>query len=629
MQMGGGRALLGLTAQAAPGALVLGGVGWIAWNARGSFAARDFLPVAVLGALAAAAALLSGVAPRPARDGLLVAGALATLSAWAAASGFWAPVPALARDEALLELAGIVAFAIPLLTLRSQRAREVSLGVAALGAVLMAVGTVLVLHGGRPIDDVFRFRRLSFPVTYANAAAAFFLVGLWPGVVLGARRSLTPIVRALALGTASTSLAAAMLAQSKGAAIGLVVSLFTIVAVSPRRLRLLLSFAIAVIPVAVAFPTLTAPYRAADVASRGDVRAAANAVVLAGAAAVLAGAVYAVLDRRIEVGGRARRIAATLVAALVLVTALGGAAVFAIRVDDPQAWVSAKWRAFKHVTPKNTASTHLLEVGSNRYDFWRVAAGEWKRHPLVGDGARGFGPAYLIHGRSSETPARAHSLPFELLSEEGLVGLALALAAFGGLLTALGRRTRRADSVSVAALGSCTLALAHACVDWTFTFSVLTLPFFLVAGIGLAAGAPGVVRPLGRRAARIWGAGAVVLALLVFAPPWISAKLVRRGVEQRSLADLRWAHRFDPLTADPWIAEAQIATRPNDAIAPLERARARQPRSVGVRYLLGSVYFNARRFTAAEREFAAALRLDPRDRSVAQALRLTRARRAR
>src|SRR5205085_1524736 len=90
----------------------------------------------------------------------------------------------------------------------------------------------------------------------------------------------------------------------------------------------------------------------------------------------------------------------------------------------------------------DTFATHLVQVGSNRYDSWRVALDEFAHHPLLGIGSRGFGTAYLQHRRTDENPTRSLSIELDTLSETGLVGFALLLAALGiPLLLAL-RRAR-------------------------------------------------------------------------------------------------------------------------------------------------------------------------------------------
>src|SRR5207253_3550789 len=123
---------------------------------------------------------------------------------------------------------------------------------------------------------------------------------------------------------------------------------------------------------------------------------------------------------------------------------------------------------FKHLTVDERASTHLVSLGSNRYDFWRVALGRFEAHPVEGVGARGFYSAYLERRRSHESPLRAHSVYLDALSEEGIVGFALLVGALGLLVAALVRRLDRAAVAAAFAAG--VYFLTHAGVDWLWTF---------------------------------------------------------------------------------------------------------------------------------------------------------------
>lgn len=605
---------------ALPAAVALALATRIAWHDRGSIAAADFLGPAILVALIAATVLLAGAAVRPARDVALAAGLLLALAIWAGISAWWAPVPSLARDEALIELFGLLALALPVLTLRSARDRRAGIWVLGGGLALLALATAVHLLGSSDPADVFRYRRLSFPITYANAVAAFFLAGFWPATALAARRGSSPLARGLACGAATALLAASLLAQSKGALVGLGASLVVVACVSPARLRLLLAALLAAVPVAAAFERLVAPYRAAgDAMEVARVHQAAAAVLVAAAAGALLGLCWALVDVRVALGPARRRLVGRAALCLLVAAIAGGAAAFAASTRRPEAWLAHQWRAFKH--PEHGGSTHLVELGSNRYDFWRVAIGELRRHPVAGGGARSFGPVYLVHGRSPETPARAHSLPLEVLAEEGAVGFALGAAGYGLLLLALARRARRRSTAATAALAGCVLLLAQACADWTFTFPAVTVPFFLLAGVGLAGGRLGAEpSPLTARAGLAGGAACALLAAVVFAPPWLSARLIRFGLDDRDPAALRWAHRLDPVSVEPWLAEARLAPTAGAALVPLERARVRAPRSLAVRYLLGTAYLRAGEPAAARRELETALALHPGDPAVLRAL---------
>jgi hypothetical protein len=382
--------------RALPVAATLVAAGVVAWHDRGSIAAADFLPSAIVVALLAAVVAASGAAVRPPRAGLAALGLLTALAAWAGLSGTWAPVPSLARDEALLVLFGVAALAVPLLTLRSARDRLAGIVVLVVAACILAAATALTLHGTSNAFDVFRYRRLSFPITYANASAGLFLVAFWPAVALAGRRAGGVGVRVAASAAASLLLGTALLAQSKGAVLGLVASTIVLAAVSPARLRLLAAAVVAAVPVALAFGPLTDAYTTTGSAELRDVHRAAAALLAVAAGGALAGAAAVAIDLRYPLGRRTRRALGRVVPALVLIAAVATAA--AVVGAHPIGWTSAHWRAFKQAPAPAavSGSTHLLELGSNRYDFWRVALGEFTRHPLTGDGARGFGPAYLV-----------------------------------------------------------------------------------------------------------------------------------------------------------------------------------------------------------------------------------------
>ena len=153
-------------------------------------------------------------------------------------------------------------------------------------------------------------------------------------------------------------------------------------------------------------------------------------------------------------------------------------------IDDPRDFLSEKWASFKQLPTEETGSSHLLSLGSNRYDFWRVSLDGFSEHPVAGIGGRGFGPRYLQLARSNETPVRAHSLPLDTMLETGAVGISLLAAAF--VVIAAGIARRRSTLVGTAALGTLAFFAVHASGDWVWTFPAIGIPVFLVPGIALA-----------------------------------------------------------------------------------------------------------------------------------------------
>jgi O-antigen ligase len=595
------------------------------WTSHGSIAAQDWLAYMVLAALLAAAVLFSGGARQPTRPLVISLGALTLLGAYAALSLSWSAAPTLARDEGLLTLFYVLAFGLPLLTLRSSGDRIAFIGVFGAVIALLAVVTCVRLVADAGPLDLYRFGRLNYPVTYSNAQAALFVMGFWPAAAFSASRRVPFAFRALSLGAATANLAAALLGQSKGSVIGLVASVVAVLVVSPYWLRLFVPTAISIGLVAFVAAPLTAAYRAdTDAQLVAAIHRGAWFVLLIGLVGVAAGAVFVAIDRRVKPGREARRRASLIVRAALATLAAAGVITFFAGVSHPVGFLQNQWHTFKHRPTADVGTSHLLTIGSYRYDVWRVALTEFSHRPFGGIGARGFGPAYLQLRRGPETPARAHSLELEVLSEDGLLGFALLGLAVGIPLVLAGRAARKGRLAATAGFGAAVYWLVHASVDWIWTFPALGIPFFCL--LGMAAGRDGGPR-IARRNATPLAIGAVAVAAIAFAP-WTAAKLTNRVYSGSTSpgADLRWAKRLDPVSVEPYLAQASLARTPAREIPPLEKAADKEPRSAGVQYLLGTAYLESGRRADAIRTLETAHRLDPREDLINRALARARGR---
>ncbi len=608
-----------------PTAVGVAAVLLLAWREHGSIAARHWLGYAILLALLLASLAAAGFLRRPSRTGLVAIAGLGLLAALAALSVAWSPVPALARDEALLTALYAIALALPLLTLKRARSRMVALGVLVAGLGVLTVATALTLrYGSNQIEAYRGAGRLYFPVTYVNAEAATMLIGFWPALVLGARRWTPLPLRALCLGLASAMLAGALLTQSRGGAIALAFSAVFVLGLSPSRLRLLVPLAIVLTPVAIGFDALTAPFNARLGSESGyvdSIRHAGETVLLAGLAALAVGLLYALVDRRLDLPGRVQRVLPVAAGAGAIALVLVAGALFVTRVEDPGGFFSDRWAEFKREPDRDEGETHFLNPGSNRYDFWRVAVNEFKAHPVLGAGSRSFGTAYLREGKSGETPARTHSLPLEVLAETGLVGFVLLVTALGAaLLPAL---RNRGTVPGTAVIGAAGYWLVHAAGDWTWTFPACGIAFFTLVGI---AGAESK-RRLPRRAGLATAGACVLVALLAFAPVWLAARYVDRALvrgQPTAASDLRYAQALDPLSTEPYLIEAALAPTREQSIAALQRAYEQEPRSVRINFLLGQALLSAGRRQEARVALERAARLYPDDEVIAAALRQAR-----
>jgi hypothetical protein len=608
-----------------PAALLVS-VSWsLAWREGGSVGAADWLPYAIFCAFLLAAVLVSGRALRPTRAGLIGLAGMLCLAGWTAISLAWSPLPEEARNDALLAALYAFVFLTALVSGGPGRTRATMLGVLVAGLGALAVATEIKLVTTAHPSDLYVSGRLFFPIGYWNAQAAMFLIGFWPAVALGARRSVPIVLRALSCGAAASLLAGAVLVQSKGGTIALAFSAAVVLAVARDRLRILVVVLLTAVPVVASYLPLTDPYRL-DVAgaSRGGlehgIRSAGLWALLLSVGVGALGALYAVLDTRVEIPQKIRR--AFAIAALVGL--LGGLGAAFVAVDHPIAFARSKWDSFKHLPTSAQGSSHLFSLGSNRYDFWRVAVDEFAAHPLAGVGQHGFATAYLREGRSDETPQRAHSLFLDQLSETGVVGFVFLLLGVGAPLVVIARRAR-GSILHAGVFGAGVYWVVHASGDWIWTFPAVGIPLFFMLGIGAS---PRSARPLGLRLGLPAAVVVAAVALFAFAPPWLAYRFTTDSLSaspSRARDDLRWARRLDPLGVGPLIAQAELASTPAATIVALRSAVELEPRSVANWYLLGLEELKAGRRRDARRDLLAARALYPRDDVIAQALKRARA----
>ena len=604
------------------GLLALGAAS-LAWNQLGSIVARDWLPYAIATALLVAGILWSGFAQRPPTIALAGLAALLGLAAWEALSLSWAPVPSLARDEALLVVFYALAFLVPLLVTRSVSDRSAATAIVVTVSVGLALATFVNLLVVGHVRDAYGDGRLTFPISYVNAQAALFLICFWPCVALASGPAGRPLLRGLATGGSCALLAGWLMTQSKGGLIAFTLAGLVFFALTRERLRIVVPTLIPVVLVGASYELLTRPFRERFGSGLTDaIRLAASTALVLTLLGVAAGLAYAALDRRTSVSSQTRRRVSIALVAALAAAVLGSIAAFFVAVDRPGHFVQDKWRSFKSIPAHERGSSHLTSLGSNRYDFWRVELDLARDHPLIGVGARGFAPEYLAARRSDETPARGHSLLLDQLAETGLIGLALLVAAVAfALVRALARGRDNILAAGVAA--AIVYGLVHSAGDWVWTFPAFGVPLFLLLGIANA-GTPDDRAPslLRGRVAGISAAAALVLAACAFALPWLSARLTQAALRNPTSApsDLRWARRLDPLAVEPFLAEATLARQPREAVAALRRAVAKQPDVSSLHYRLGLAELAAGNRRGARVELTEAHQLDPRSDIVANAL---------
>jgi hypothetical protein len=360
---------------------------------------------------------------------------------------------------------------------------------------------------------------------------------------------------------------------------------------------------------------LTEPFRHQTGDGTGAIRHAGAAVLLTTVAAIVLARLLIALEPRLTPGPGVRRALSRVVLALAALASVA-AAVAALAAHHAVAGAGHHaWQSFRTPPVRESTATHFETLGSNRYDFWRVAVEAVGEHPLRGSGARAFGPVYLRERASDESPARAHSLPLETLLEAGPLGFGLLVVALGGgLLGAL--RLARVSPTGAAVLGATSGWVAHTMVDWIWTFPAAGMIFFVLLGTALSAGRP----PVGRFA-RVIAVTFAAAAAVAMCLTWLSAELTERALVAGDPAQLPLARRLDPLSPEPLVAAAVLDPSPTRVARDLEQAVARAPASSALRTLLAAALARTNRNAEAIRQLRAAHALDPRNPEIERRLR--------
>lgn len=614
----------------------------------------------VLIALLAIAAL--GRLPRLAELPLGTRVALAALSLYTALSFLsiaWAHAQADAWEGANRTLLYLVVFALFALWPRMGGSALLLLVVWTLAMVGLAAFVLLHVDGSSHLGSLFSEGRLRYPGDYENASAATWAMFAWPALLLAAGRPLHWALRGVLAGGAVLLYGVALLSLSRGSLYSTPVIVVLIFALLPGRLR---TFA-TIVPVAAGIGLCARPLlRVGDrLLHGGDAKAAMHTAtsdlllaallvaLLVGAAAAFEGRarLTAQAQGRVRVG-----MTATALAALVAVLAGGWVA-----AGNPVHRVEEGWNSFKGGYANDRASGSRLTsgLGSERYDFYRVALDEFLAHPLAGIGADNFQQQYLQHGRSLETPHYPHSVELRTLAQTGVIGAILAILGLVGALLASARalsaRARRADPgatvAASAALAGFAYWVAHGSFDWFWEFAGLGAPAFALLGIACAAGAG--VR-VGARPARSAGRATSRRTDAQDADPDAeeadsATPGAKAGVDDDAAPSrTRFGGRSRPTVggrapalaialvlallvlasaaslAAPWLGQLQIQraasiwpTAPRKAYADLGHAADLNPLSDEAQLLAGSIALRFGDLLRAQHEFELALERNPRD----------------
>ena len=457
---------------------------------EGGFEPTSWYPAALflLGLLAVTLFALGRRGELRARPGTALAIALlAAFVAWSFLSITWSEVQGDAWDGANRNLVYLIAFALfALLPWRASSAALI-LGAHCVAVAVVGMGTVIDVAGAADPTLSLIGGRLADPTGYHNATAALVLAPFFPALLLASRREVPWPARGLLLASAGVLLEVAILPQSRGSLIAFPLVAIAFVALAPGRVRLL----VWAVPVAAAATLSSGPlldlYSAAT-EQGGDPVAAADAALRAiaySAVALLAvGCALGLLERTLKVPERTRVLANRVAGGAAIAAGVVALVVAVGATGNPVTWAGDRWEDFKAGQEAEFGESRFESgLGSNRYDFWKVAMDDFAEDPLIGLGAEQFAVGYLQDRSSDEEPLHPHSVEVRIVSQSGLIGTVL-FAGFlvAATLAALRVRVRAgntlAGAVAAGALISFVYWFAHGSGDWLWAMAGLSAPAF-------------------------------------------------------------------------------------------------------------------------------------------------------
>ena len=599
------------------------------------------------------------------RFGHLALGGLGLYAAWSFASIAWATdqgAALIGADRTLLYLVLFWLFAGLEFT---RRRLELSLVAYLLCIGGLAVAILAELAAG-PAPQLLISGQLAAGLGYHNGTAALGTIGAAGSILVCCSRHQRPLTRAGLAAGAAACLELSLLAQSRGWLYTLPVIVVALLAIVPRRGRAVAWALIPTLAACATLPWIGHGWALADGSAAGEhqtvaaadvttARAALIAVVLAGFVAWL----VAQLQQRYLLSHRGRKVTRWLTRTAFALAAAGAGAAGVFLVASGK--LTYGWDQFTTDAPFKPGVSRFSELGSGRYDFWRVAVHGFLRHPLGGLGQDNFAQTYLTARHTGEEPLWIHSLALRLLTHTGLVGALLFCAFLACALMACWRARRDGDRrlrlALAAALVPLVVWLVHGSIDWFWELPALSGAAFAFLGaavalepgrgtstaaedVGAIASWPVDARAYAvtnepRRwlaAARMATSAAVLLtaavALAALVPAYVGERALNEGRmlaasdPRAALSELSLASSFEPFNGAPYTVETGIELRADNAARALQVARSGLRRDSGdwVQWLEYGLAAGAARQPALEqRALGRARALDPREPLIALA----------
>jgi hypothetical protein len=510
----------------------------------------------------------------------LAIGTFGLYVAWSYLSIAWASSPGDALEGSNRALLYLFVFALFAVLPWTAGAALVTLVAFVLGIAAAGASILVRLAQGTHALAMFSGGRLVATTGYFNSSAALFALTALLAIALAVRKELPSLLRGAMLAIACGCLQLALLAQSRGWLFTLPLVALVSVVVVRDRIRVACA---ALLPIAA---TLALLHRLLGVfrgfATTEDPRQAfvhaGRAGVLVCGATLIVGTLLAMADNRVRVrplSAKMRRAAAAAAVALALLAA--GAGAVAATHGHPVRFVSRQWSGFTNLHNTSDSGSHFSQIGSGRYDFWRVALDAFLAHPIGGLGQDNFADFYVRRRHTIEEPQWTHSLEMRLLAHTGIGGLLLFTGFLAAAIAAATRARRRgglAGALAAAGLLPLVVWLIHGSVDWFWEIPALSAPALGFLAMAGALGENQTDESLGesqtdestrassrRQIPRAVTVGAALVGLaasvVILGFSYLSVREVSTASEIRAknpsaaLRDLTDAAKLNPLSSEP------------------------------------------------------------------------------
>jgi hypothetical protein len=590
---------------------------------------------------------LAGVLPRRIpRVGWVAIGLLAAFALWTGLATTWSE----SAERSTIELGRVAAYlGVLVLAIALQgrtSARHTINGLACAIGLVTLLAVLSRLHPQWfPVNDHLDFlgqvaaRKLSYPLNYWNALAAFAAIGvpLLLGVALGARTLVGQAVTAAALPLSALCI---YLTISRGGALALVVGIVVFLAFVPKRLEAIGTLVVSGLGSAI----LLSAASQRDALQDGVSSAAALvqgtslvwlAVIVCTGVALLQVAMGLATRHVVRPALLAPSRRTTVLRSLVLIEVVVVAAIF----GGLPGYASDRWQEFKAPSASVAAGgadnvfSRLQGVnGNGRYQYWQAARRAEQTAPLKGIGPGTFEFWWSRHGTSPGFVRDAHSLYFETLAETGIPGFALLVGLLVLLLGAAVVRSLRSPSgVRIwiaAAVGGLATFLASAAFEWVWEMGAIACAVMVLGAVIVAGRDEPVVEewaPAPRPRGLLPRAGVVVLAVVALgavAVPMAGALATRdsrdaaaEGRIAAALQDGRTAQRVQPYAASPRLQQALVLEQAgalSDASLAARAAAAEEPTNWRTWFTLARIDAKIGNTDVAINELRKARRLNPR-----------------